>query len=260
VTYCPLCNSAVSYERTIDGEITTFGTSGRLFNSALVMYDRATETLWTHYDGRAVVGYLTGTHLTPIPSPLIAWSDFVAEFPDALVLDRETTGFSRQYGANPYGGYDNESATPFLFRGDADDRAALMRRVVGIVVGDDAVAWALDGLATGEASVMAGSVGDTDVVIFWKSGQSSALDANQIGDGRDVGSVAVFQPIVDGRELTFTAVGDRYEDLETGSEWTITGRAVAGELEGSQLDQVHHLDTFWFAWSSYRPGTDLLGG
>lgn len=59
VTYCPLCNSAVTYERTINGVETTFGTSGRLFASALVMYDRATETLWTHYDGHAVIGVLT---------------------------------------------------------------------------------------------------------------------------------------------------------------------------------------------------------
>lgn len=260
VTYCPLCNSAVSYDRTVNGEVTTFGTSGRLFNSALVMYDRATESLWTHYDGRAVVGHLTGTTLAPIPSPLIAWSDFAEQFPDALVLDRATTGHARAYGSNPYGGYDDESATPFLFRGDADDRAALMRRVVGVVVGDDATAWALDALASGEANATAGTVGDTGLVIFWKAGQSSALDANRIGDGRDVGSVGVFVPVVDGRALTFTAVGDRFEDLETGSSWSITGRALSGDLEGSQLEQIHHLDTFWFAWSSYRPGTALIGG
>ena len=87
VTYCPLCNSAVTYRREISGVETTFGTSGRLFASALVMYDRATESLWTHFDGKAVVGILTGTQLEAIGSPLMAWGDFTASYPEGQVLD-----------------------------------------------------------------------------------------------------------------------------------------------------------------------------
>ncbi|MFA9401417.1 MAG: DUF3179 domain-containing (seleno)protein, partial [Acidobacteriota bacterium] len=82
VTYCPLCNSAVSYRREVNGVETTFGTSGSLFASALVMYDRLTESLWTHFDGRAVVGVLAGTQLEPIASPLMTWEDFVSAYPD----------------------------------------------------------------------------------------------------------------------------------------------------------------------------------
>ncbi|MFH1331566.1 MAG: DUF3179 domain-containing protein, partial [Actinomycetota bacterium] len=144
VTYCPLCNSAVSYRRIVDGVETTFGTSGLLFASALVMYDRATESLWTHFDGRAVVGVLTGRTLEPIASPLLSWGDFKATHPDGLVLDRESTGHDRPYGQNPYVGYDDPAATPFLFRGALDDRAAAMQRVVGVALGDDAAAWPLD--------------------------------------------------------------------------------------------------------------------
>ena len=81
VTYCPLCNSAVSYRREVRGVETTFGTSGSLFASALVMYDRATESLWTHFDGRAVVGVLAGDQLEAIPSPLLAWEDFRTHVP-----------------------------------------------------------------------------------------------------------------------------------------------------------------------------------
>ncbi|CAN5835516.1 DUF3179 domain-containing protein [soil metagenome] len=258
VTYCPLCNSAVSYRREVAGEVTTFGTSGRLFASALVMYDRATESLWTHFDGRAVVGVLTGEVLEPISSPLLAWSDFKEAFPEALVLDRDTTGFDRPYGVNPYDGYDNQDTNPFLFRGTVDDRAQAKQRVVGVTIDGEAVAWTLDSISGGDARTTHGDVGDTPIVIFWKQGQSSALDASQIVNGRDIGSVGVFSPQLDGRTLTFQADGDGFIDDETSSLWDITGRAVSGDLAGAELDQIHHLDTFWFAWSTYQPGSDLI--
>ena len=259
VTYCPLCNSAVSFRREVNGEVTTFGTSGRLYASALVMYDRATESLWTHFDGRAVVGALTGERLEPISSPLIAWADFKESHPNAMVLDKDATGYSRPYGQNPYAGYDDPDTDPFLFRGSVDDRAAAKQRVVGVATGAGARAYALDGLMNGDATATNDQVGDTSVVIFWKSGQASALEAGRVDSGRDVGSVGVFSPIVDGEALTFTVEGGAFVDEQTGSRWDITGKATSGELEGRSLEQIHHLDTFWFAWSTYQPETDLVG-
>jgi len=258
VTYCPLCNSAITYIRVVRGVETTFGTSGRLFASALVMYDRATESLWTHFDGRAVVGLLTGEELEPIASPLMAWEDFAAAYPEGSVLDWTATGFRRDYGSNPYVGYDDPDSDPFLFRGLVDDRARAKQRVVGIAIADEAVAYSLSVLADGEASATNVTVGGQDLTIFWKMGQASALDSSAIDEGKDVGSVGVFIPEVDGRQLTFNGEGTAFVDEETGSEWTITGRAVSGPLEGSQLERVEHLDTFWFAWSTYRPGTTLI--
>jgi hypothetical protein len=260
VTYCPLCNSAMSYVREIDGHVTTFGTSGRLFASALVMYDRATETLWTHFDGRAVVGVLTGHRLQPVASPLLAWSEFKASHPDGQVLDRSATGFRRSYGTNPYQGYDNPSSYPFLFTGSVDDRSRAMQRVVGVREGDIARAWTLDAIAGESAAATNSTVGDTPIVIFWAAGQSSALQMSEISAGRDVGSVGVFSPVVDGERLTFSAVGDGFVDDQTGSIWSITGSATDGPLTGDQLVRIPHLDTFWFAWSTYAPGTDLVAG
>lgn len=258
VTYCPLCNSAVSYQRTIDGVETTFGTSGRLYASALVMYDRATESLWTHFDGRAVVGVLTGRILDPLPSPLLAWSEFAAAFPDALVLDRDATGFERPYGENPYAGYDNPESTPFLFQGDVDDRARAKQRVVGVAIGDSARAWTLEAISGDGAAATNSSVGDVPVVILWKAGQVTALETELIVSGRDVGSVGVYSPTVDTQTLTFEADGPDFVDAETGSRWDLTGTALSGPLAGSRLEQIHHLDTFWFAWSTYQPGTELI--
>ncbi|MCA1737150.1 MAG: DUF3179 domain-containing protein [Actinobacteria bacterium] len=260
ITYCPLCNSAVSYRRVVDGVETTFGTSGKLYASSLVMYDRATESLWTHFDGRAVAGVLTGHELEPIASPLLAWTDFVSAYPDGRVLDRDATGFSRPYGSNPYSGYDNPEADPFLFRGTVDERAAAMQRVVGVTLDEAAVAWTLESISGGEAKTTAGGVADNPVVVFWKAGQASALESGSVDGGRDVGSVAVFSPVLDGQTLTFNGEGGVFVDDQTGSVWDITGRAASGELAGAVLTQIHHLDTFWFAWATYQPNSELVDG
>lgn len=258
VTYCPLCNSAATYERTINGNVTTFGTSGRLFASALVMYDRATESLWTHFDGTAVVGMLAGTELTSVPSPLLSWDDFVANYPTGKVLDWQAAGFARDYGRNPYSGYDTPDGIPFLFRGSLDDRGAAMQRVVGIDIDDQPVAYAVGTLTDGEAYATPIEVAGQDLVILWKAGQASALEGNEIGNGRDVGSVGVFSPVVGGDVLSFTAQGSAFVDHQTSTVWSITGRAIEGPLAGEQLTAVPHLDTFWFAWSTYKPGTALI--
>jgi hypothetical protein len=257
VTYCPLCNSAVTYDRRIEGKETTFGTSGRLYASSLVMYDRATESLWTHFDGRAVVGVLTGTQLDPIPSPLLAWADFKSAYPDGQVLSRDT-GFDRNYGQNPYFGYDNPETSPFLFRGDVDDRARAKQRVVGVTVGDVSTAYSLDAISAGAGKATNGTVGDVDVVVFWVAGQATALEGADTADGRDVGSVSVFDRVVRGESLTFTSTNDGFIDEQTGSVWDLSGRAISGDLDGEQLTQIPHLDTFWFAWSTCRPGTELV--
>ncbi len=257
ITYCPLCNSAISYRRTINGEETTFGTSGRLYASALVMYDRATESLWTHFDGVAVAGVLAGTRLEPVASPRLAWGEFVEAHPDGLVLSRET-GFQRDYGRNPYLGYDNPDTSPFLFRGDFDTRAAAKQRVVGIALDDAASAFTLDAISSGDAKATKTVIGGHPVVIMWRAGQGSALEAADTSDGRDIGSVGVFDATVDGRTLTFDAGGTGYTDAATGSTWDLSGRAVSGSLKGTQLERIPHLDTFWFAWSTYQPDTNLI--
>ena len=260
ITYCPLCNSAVSFERTVQGEVTTFGTSGLLFNSALVMYDRLTESLWTHYNGEAIAGQVSGERLVPISSPLLGWADFKAAFPDGRVLDRDSTGFTRSYGANPYTDYDNPAGFPFLFRGEVDDRIGAQRRVTGVSIDGAAKAWTLEAISGNTARATLDTVGDQPVVVFWKSGQATALESGQIAGGRDVGSVGVFVPEADGRILTFETEGGDFVDEQTGSTWNVVGEAVGGSLVGTKLTQIPHLDTFWFAWFSYNPGTVLVEG
>jgi hypothetical protein len=260
ITYCPLCNSAVSYRRIVQGEVTTFGTSGLLFNSALVMYDRLTESLWTHYNGEAIAGIATTERLVPISSPLLGWAEFKETFPDGLVLDRDQTGHNRSYGSNPYADYDNPSGFPFLFRGELDDQIGAQRRVAGVSLEGVAKAWTLEAISGGAARATHDVVGDQPVVVLWKSGQATALESGQIDGGRDVGSVGVFVPEAAGQALNFAAEGSVFVDDATGSTWNVFGMAVDGPLKGTELEPLPHLDTFWFAWFSYNPGTVLVEG
>ncbi len=259
VTYCPLCNSAVTYGRVIDGTETTFGTSGLLVASALVMYDRATESLWTHFDGRAIVGVLTGTQLDVYGSPLMSWRDFRTNYPDGLVLDGTKTGHSRDYGRNPYFEYDDPDTRPFFFFGDVDARARAKERVVGVSLEGVDVAYSLQSIRGEGPTVTPVIVGGSELVVLWAPGQASALHGPSVQYGRDVGSAGVFQPIVAGQRLTLTVAGDGFVDAETGTRWSITGAGVSGPLAGDQLPRIPHFDTFWFAWSTYRPGSELVG-
>lgn len=258
VTYCPLCNSAVAYDRRLDDRVLDFGTSGLLYHSALVMYDRQTETLWSHFTGEGIIGELTGTDLDAFPLATVAWSTWRDANPDGLVLGRDT-GFERDYGRNPYPGYDDVEGIPFLFEGEVDGRYTALTRIVGIERDDAAVGIPLVDLEAAE--VISGEIAGTPLVALWAAGTSSALDTADIASGTDVGATGVFVPEADGTALTFTANGDgTFTDEQTGSRWSILGEAVDGDLAGTRLEPLVHVDTFWFAWSTFRSDTAVITG
>ena len=261
ITYCPLCNSAITFVRRVRGVETTFGTSGSLYLANLVMYDRATETLWNQLDGRAVVGLLAGEELEQIPGPMVGWDDVKGAYPDIQVLDRNRTGSERSYGTNPYTGLDNPDGDPFLFTRDVDIRAKAMQRIVALEADGKAFAWTLDAISSDSAAAVAttATINETPAVFFWKTGQGSALDTSSIADGREVGTVSLFESNVDGQALTFESDGEAFIDSETGSTWNIAGTATDGPLAGTQLTPLTFVRTFWFSWSTFRPDTDLVG-
>lgn len=253
VSYCPLCNSAVAYDRRVDGEILDFGTSGMLFQSALVMYDRQTESLWSHFTAEAVVGTMTGTVLEIFPMQTVSFDDFRSAHPDGLVLS-DDTGFSRDYGRNPYSGYDDPESSPFLFEDDFDETVPAKTRIVGVEHNGEQTALVLDALL--EERVFEFELGGDTLVALVKPGTASALDTSEIPAGRDVGSTGVFVPDV-GDGLSFEPSGEQFVDDRTGSSWNILGKAVSGPLEGTELESVEHLDTFWFAWSAFHADTKI---
>lgn len=255
VSFCPLCNTAIVFERTVDGQVLDFGTTGRLRFSNLIMYDRQTETWWQQATGEALAGDLNGTRLQFYPGEIISWADFRAAHPDGQVLSRET-GFDRSYGRNPYTGYDDINSSPFLYQGDpVADTLPPMARVLAVEVGDALVAYPYDTLA--EAGAVNDTVGDLPLVVFWREGTASALDTGQIAEGRDVGAATAFARTVDGQQLTFTRSTDGFTDAETGSTWDGLGRATAGTLAGTQLEPVVAVNHFWFSWAAFRPATQV---
>ena len=257
VTYCPLCNSALAYDRRVGERVLDFGTSGRLFRSALVMYDRQTESLWAHFLGQAIAGVLTGTELETYPVSTVSWADFRRAHPEGRVLSRDT-GHTRSYGTNPYPGYDDVGTAPFLLRGTTDGRLEAKARVVGVRQGtEEAVAVVLDGLA--RAGVVRTSLGRRPITVWHAPGTASALDDRALADGRDVGATGVFDPVLDGVALEFRAAGDgTFLDIESNSRWDILGRAIEGPHAGRRLSPVDHVDTFWFAWAAYLPATSIV--
>ncbi|MGH1503376.1 MAG: DUF3179 domain-containing protein [Acidimicrobiales bacterium] len=188
VAYCPLCNSALAYDRRLGDRILDFGTSGMLLHSSLVMYDRQTESLWSHFTAEAVIGELAGNELATLPVEMQSWATFRDANPDGLVLTRDT-GYSRDYGRNPYVGYDDPDGDPFLFDGELDDRLAAQTRVVVIRADDDAAAIPLDVLAA--AGSLTVEVGGRSLDVSHVDGMASALETERIADGRDVGATRV---------------------------------------------------------------------
>jgi hypothetical protein len=213
ITFCPLCNTALVFDRRLDGRVLDFGTTGNLRNSDLVMYDRQTESWWQQFGGKALVGALAGKELEQLPARIVAWEDFAARHPDGQVLSRDT-GHERSYGQNPYSGYDDVDTPPFFPAANSDDeRLPPKERVVYIDRGGEAVAIPFSALSK-EREIEV-EVGGERFLVTWVPGASSPLDADAVAAGRAVGSATV-----------------RSAD---------TGRLVA-------FDQP-----FWFAVAAFRP-------
>ncbi len=256
VTFCPLCNTAVAFDRRFDGRVLDFGTTGRLRHSDMVMYDRQTETWWQQATGEGLVGEYAGKTLAFVPARLLDWRETKRLFPGASVLSRET-GHVRSYGRNPYAGYDrSQSPIRAFFGKSVDRRLGAMERVAAVRIGDAAAAYPFAQLR--RVRVANDTLAGEPVIVFWAPGASSALDGPTISSGREVGSTAVFLRRLGNRILTFEpADGNRFRDRETGSSWTIDGRAVDGPMAGSRLEPLVHGDYLWFAWAVFRPETRI---
>ncbi len=262
VTYCPLCNTTLAFDRRFDGKVLDFGTTGRLRHSDLIMYDRQTETWWQQATGEGIVGTYAGRRLTFVPSPVMRWREVKRELPDAKVLSRDTgyPAYRTRYGFNPYQGYDTRKGPmEWTFRAQVSEALPRMERVVALH--ENGESWAVPFSALAERPVAELEVGGEPVVVFYDPGTVSSVDARRIMNSRKVGSSAVYKRTVGGRTLSFEPAGEdgRFRDRETGSIWNFAGRAVEGPLAGTQLEEVPHGNHFWFAWAVFRPDTKVWG-
>jgi hypothetical protein len=267
-TYCPLCNAAIVFDRrlTHNGEehLLDFGVSGMLRNSDMVMWDRQTESWWQQFTGEALVGELTGAELTWLPSMLISYEEFFTTYPDGWILSTET-GHDMEYGMNPYVSYDSLGhEKPRLFKGEVDERLPAMERIINVNANGTDVIYPLSTIQT--EKVINDEPHGFSVVIFHQSGTVSVLDKSDIRNAKDIGSVTVFNPNVDGKKLTFFAAKSidtenpiYFRDEETGSGWSIAGKCIDGELKGQKLQPIVHGNHFAFAWFAFQPECEIYG-
>jgi len=246
VTYCPLCGSAVTAERRVDGAETTFGVSGLLYRADLVMYDEATESLWSQILAQAIQGPSTGDRLSLTPSSFTSWGDWREAHPDTEVLlpppiSNTVAGrVRRRYAVDPYAAYDDNRQIGI---GDSEDGGRLHPKttVIGVSDGDASRAYPLP--AVRAAGVVNDTVGELPVVVTTD------------GDGR----LYAYDRRADGTTLSFDRDGDA---LAAGdSRWSVaTATATDGPYEGTRLERANDRSPmFWFAWRDFNPGTEIYG-
>jgi hypothetical protein len=252
VTFCPLCNASVVFDRVLNNKEYTFGTSGLLRHSDLVMYDRQTQSLWQQFTGQAIVGDEVGKVLKEIPSSIQSFENVVKFYPFVQVLSKDT-GVQRNYGRNPYIGYDRIDQTPFMIdKRQLDDRLLPMERVATLNINNQYKAYAYNKLVN--KKVLNDTFENTALVLFFQEGVHSALDRSRIGSSKDVGTLVIYESKVDNTPLSFYYKNGFY-DKQTHSKWNIFGQAIEGKLKGKQLKTIPFGTHFWFAWSIFKPQT-----
>ena len=240
VTYCPLCYTNQVFERIVDGEEVEFGTSGKLYNSNLLMYDRLTESYWSQALGLAVKGELTGTQLNLVPFDVITWGDWKELYPDTLVMTTET-GYLRSYATDPYGNYYTEPRIMFPVE-YKDDRIHPKEIIIGIEIDDVYKAYRQNDIES--ETVINDSVNDEPLLLVSLFSENSR----------------VFERTVNDEILDFQFNENKIVDLQTDSEWNYDGIAISGPYLGTQLERIPTSPGFWFEWFAFHPDTLVYGG
>ena len=240
VTYCPLCYTNQVFERIIDGKEVEFGTSGKLYNSNLLMYDRLTESYWSQALGLAVKGELTGTQLNLVPFDVITWGDWKELYPDTLVMTTET-GYLRSYATDPYGNYYTEPRIMFPVEHN-DERIHPKEIIIGVEIDGVYKAYRQNDIEL--ENVINDYVNDKPLLLVSLFSENSR----------------VFERTVDGKVLDFQFNENKMIDLQTNSEWNYDGIGISGPYLGAQLERIPTYPGFWFEWFAFHPDTLVYGG
>lgn len=257
ITYCPLCNASVVYERRVSGRIFDFGVSGLLRNSDLVMYDRQTQSFWQQFTGQCLSGGQVGAQLKNLPSKVVAVGKFVQEFPKGEILSPET-GYNYNYDANPYHRYDSKNEKPFLFKGALDEKLPPLERVLGVTRGTLAKAYPYSELE--KRFVINDELADCPIVVFCQGSTLSVLDQPIISKSRQVAAPEAFSARLMGKVLTFDYRDGKNYDRESGSIWNSSGRCLKGFYVGNRLEAVSTVPCFAFSWFAFYPQSGIWYG
>jgi hypothetical protein len=244
LSYCPLTGSAVLWKSFLDRGNKTFGTSGLLYNSNLVLYDRASVGFWSQMLEQSIRGPDVRRIPDRLPVVETTWGTWKAMYPETSLLS-EDTGFSRNYDAYPYGTYREDQRLIFPANNSDDDRLHRKERVLGINVGSDSRVYPVANFS-GNVEVINDFVGDMQVVVAGSSGLNFGVVFNR--------------KLEDCTVLDFTAVQDKLPVVmrdNEGSEWDIFGIAVSGARKGQRLQKTNSYVAYWFAWTAFFPGADI---
>ncbi|MBI3659680.1 DUF3179 domain-containing protein [Candidatus Acetothermia bacterium] len=266
VTFCPLCNSSIVFERpSVAGKPTEFGVSGRLYRSDLVMYDRATGSFWSQIEGRAIVGPQAGHKLRRIPSETVTWQSWRSQHPETQVLARPTKstpiGNHSILANNPISVRERDTRGDFLHNYTIDhyeiyriaqydtygtpyrdERLKPKDTVIGVRIKESAKAYLPQ--AVRAAKLINDTVGAVPVLILW--------------DTRSERVRAFERQLPTSEVLEFTLQDEHLLDKKTGSLWTIDGQGQTGPLRGAQLAEIVTIPAYWFAWVAFYPQTGLF--
>lgn len=246
LSYCPLTGTAMLWKGFMASADKTYGTSGLLYNSNLIMYDRETESLWAQMLERGIFGDEILTIPERIQVVETNWGTWRTMYPETTVLSR-STGFSRNYDDYPYGSYRTNPGLLFPVNNINDNRLHRKDRVVGINVGNSSKVYPIKNF-TKAIETLNETVGDMQVVVV---GSNYA--------GLNLG-VVFNRELADCTLLDFTPVQGKLpvvmQDNE-GNEWDAFGVAVSGARTGQQLQKTNSYTSYWFAWTAFFPGADI---
>jgi Protein of unknown function (DUF3179) len=248
VTYCPLCFTNQVFNRSLDDgqEVVEFGTSGKLYNSNLVMYDRTSKSLWSQALAQGIVGKYAGTKLKRVPFDIAYWKEWKQLYPDSKILSRDT-GSNRPYGVDPYGDYYTNSDVLFPVS-NKDGRLNLKEIVVGLENKGQYKAYKLQEIEN--KKVINDQVNGKSITLF-------SLYPFMI---------RAYDPVVEyGAEkivlqFDYNAENNKFIDKQTGSEWNFEGKAISGQMKGKQLTRIAFDEGFWFEWVAFHPKTEIYSG
>ncbi len=246
VSFCPLTGSAMVHDPVIGGSTLNFGVSGLLFDNNLIMFDRATDSLWAQMRVGSICGDFAETKLKLLPIVQSTWKAWKELHPETTVVSFNT-GFARNYNRYPYGNYDQLNDTELLFPHTfIDPRLRMKELVLGIVNEGFARAYPYEGL--GQRAAVNDEVNGKPVLVVFDKSSQMALPFDRTVNGE----VLSFE-VSPGKGFPF-----QLRDVETGTLWNLTGLAVEGPLAGSQLKPVATFSARWFAWASFNRGTDVF--
>ncbi len=240
ITYCPLCFTNQVFNRTMnDGQILEFGTSGKLYNSNLVMYDRTTKSLWSQAMAQGIGGTFAGIKLERIPFDVAYWKEWKQLYPDSKVLSTDT-GSTRPYGADPYGDYYTNGEILFPVS-NSDDRLGLKEIVIGLENKGQYKAFKLQEIE--DKKVINNQVNGKPIVLF-------SLHPFM---------ARVYDPVVNGQilEFNYNIKDKKFVDKQTNSIWNFDGKSISGQMKGKQLTRLSSDEGFWFEWVAFHPKTEL---